>query len=71
MYLHLLAGTQGHSALGDYTVCVCAGGSIDQLTVTCKGAYSRVLGLLRLGRKSGGAAGIERTDLSSSGHAST
>jgi hypothetical protein len=26
-----------------------AGGSIEQLTVTCKGEYSRVLGLLRLG----------------------
>ena len=33
-----------------------AGGSIDQLTVTCKGAYSRVLGLLRLGGKTGRAA---------------
>ena len=34
----------------------CAGGSIDQLTVTCKGAYSRVLGLLRLGGKTGRAS---------------
>ena len=33
-----------------------AGGSIDQLTVTCKGAYSRVLGLLRLGGKTGRAS---------------
>ena len=35
-----------------------AGGSIDQLTVTCKGAYSRVLGLLRLGGKTGMASRV-------------
>ncbi len=36
--------------------CVCAGGSIEQLSVTCKGAYSRVLGLLRLGGEMGRVA---------------
>ena len=43
--------------------CVCAGGSIEQLSMTCEGAYSRVLGLLRLGGHRGReAAGLKRMD---------
>ena len=46
-----------------YHGCGNAGGSIEQLTVTCKGAYSRLLGLLRLGRRTGrGARGQDRMD---------
>lgn len=28
-----------------------SGGAIQQLTVTCEGAYSRVIGLIRLGKQ--------------------
>ena len=46
----LLTGLQSIT-LSDCMPGMCAGGSISQIRLNCRGSYSRVIGLIRLGKQ--------------------